>query len=222
MSRTGVLTGAVISLMLLFAPDTAGAARIMTLSDSNNHGNSGGAVYFDLVTADSALTITGFETNTSSDDPFGFEVFLMESTSVGNELDGSLWTSAATGTGIGSGIDNLSQITLDNFFTVEANTTYGFALVLDGPAGEARHYYTNGTEDNRFYANSDLSLLLGSASNVPFLYPDRFFSPRVWNGSISYALSAASPMPEPTSLVLFAVGSTIVGASVRKRSRRAS
>ena len=219
MSRTGALAA---SLMLLFAPGLADAASIATLYDSNNHGNVGGAAYFDLTTGDNAITITGFETNTSSDDLFGFEVFLIEGTRFGNEMDESLWDSAATGSGIGNGIDDLSLITLDNFFTLEANTTYGIAIVLDGPEGDARHYYTNGTEDNVFYSNDDLSLLFGSASNVPFLYPDRLFQPRVWNGSITYEASIGAHTPEPTSMVLFGVGSLIVGSRVRKRLHGAS
>ncbi len=221
MTRTRTLVGLAVSVMLVFVPHLAGAASITTLYDSNNHGNYGGAVYFDLMTGSNTLSITGFETNTSCDDPFGFEVFTLLGTSVGNELDASLWTSAATGTGIGSGTDDPSLITLDNFFTLDANTTYGIAIVLDGPAGDARHYYTNGTGANQRYSNSDLRLELGSASNVPFLYPDRFYEPRVWNGTITYT-TAAIPNPEPASWILFAVGSAVVGASVRKRSNRST
>ena len=213
------LASVAISLALLFAPVQAGAASITTLFESDNHGNLGGAIYFDILTGDNELTITGFETNTNKAGSFGFEVYTLEGTRVGNESNAGAWTLAATGSGVGSGLDNPSLITLDNVFLLDANTTYGMAIVLDGPEGTARHYYTNGTGANQVYSNSDLTLELGSASNVPFTDP--FFDPRVWDGTITYT-AAATPSPEPASWLLFAIGSVVVGASVRKKFQRAN
>jgi hypothetical protein len=44
--------------------------------------------------------------------------------------------------------------------------------------------YTNGTGANQFFSNADLSMTLGTASNVPFTAG--IFSPRVWNGTLLY------------------------------------
>ena len=226
LSPQRILAGmAVLSLAVFSAPTSGGAASITTLFASNNGGNPGGAVYFDIEIAANPITITGFETNTHDDnlgDSFSFEVFTVVGTRVGNELNAGVWTSMATGTGIGAGMDNLSLITLDNSFTLNASTGYGMAIVLDGPAGAARNKYTNGTGANQLFSNADLSLELGSASNEPFsVDPLRHYAPRVWNGTIIYTASS-SPMPEPSAWLLFGVGSLIVGAALRKESSRAA
>jgi hypothetical protein len=108
----------------------------------------------------------------------------------------------ATGTGIGMGDDNPSPVTLDNTFDLDANTLYGMALVM-GP--EAGHDYTNGPLGP--YGNADLTLDLGSASNVPFT--GNIFSPRVWNGTIYYDV-----IPGPGALALLGLAGL-----VRRRRR---
>ena len=151
MSRPRALASLAVLSVLLLTPVLVGAATISTLYDSNNYGNLGGAVYFDLATGANALTITGFETNASGDDsddlvdPFGFEVFTLLDTSFGNELSSS-WSSAATGTGIVSGPNNPSLITLNNFFTLDANTTYGIALVNGGSCPPPLHERDRGRQ----------------------------------------------------------------------------
>ena len=47
------------------------------------------------------------------------------------------------------------------------------------------------------YSNADLSLVLGSATNVPFTAP--VFSPRVWNGTIYYTGGPCGGSPTPTA-----------------------
>lgn len=98
-----------------------------------------------------------------------------------------------------------TPIVLDNTFQLAANTTYGIAIVLDGTP---HHEYTDGTGGNQNYSNSDLSLTLGSATNVPFSFSNGgLFSPRVWNGTIIYEVgNTSNPVPEPSTMILLGTG----------------
>ena len=114
----------------------------------------------------------------------------------GNETNMALWTLVATGSGTGAGQDVPTHVTLSNSFTLNAGTLYGIAVVADPSIAL---FYTNGTGSNQNYSNADLSLFLGSATNVPFTAP--VFSPRVWNGTIYYTGGpcGGSPTPTPTA-----------------------
>ena len=116
-------------------------------------------------------------------------------TSVGNETNMALWTQVATGSGTGAGHRFADSRDLIEPVSLNAGTLYGIALVAD-PA--ITHFYTNGNGSNQNFSNADLSLVLGSATNVPFTAP--VFSPRVWNGTVYYSSgSCGSPTPTPTA-----------------------
>ena len=117
-------------------------------------------------------------------------------TSVGNETNMALWTQVATGSGTGAGLDMPTHVTFQTRSSLTAGTLYGIAVVAD-PTITLN--YTNGTGSNQNYSNADLSLVLGSATNVPFTAP--VFSPRVWNGTIYYSGGpcGGSPTPTPTA-----------------------
>ncbi|MBE0656598.1 MAG: PEP-CTERM sorting domain-containing protein [Bryobacteraceae bacterium] len=192
---------------------SASAATISTIMDRNNGGSNGGAVYFDLTVGTSDITITDFTTNTLETVSFGFSVYTYGpgGTFAGNESNSGLWSLVATGSGTGLGANLHSPVTLNAPFVLQANSTYGIALVI-GP--EAGHDYTNGTGTNQFYSNSDLSLNFGSATNVPFT--GIVNNPRVWNGSITYDLGA-SAIPEPATLTMFAAGLGLLGFFRRRK-----
>lgn len=202
-----VVAVAVISFAML---TSAGAQSITTLFGSNNNGSPGGAVYFDANIGSNSLSINSFDINTDISGSFSnFQVWILAGmTSQGNETS-PLWTEVATGSGTGAGIiDSPTHVTLSNSFTLDASGLYGIALVMD-PGGS--HFYTNGTGSNQNYSNGDLSLALGSATNVPFTQP--VFSPRVWNGTIYYTV-----VPEPSPMAFLAVGA--LGLVVALRFRR--
>ncbi len=200
---------AVLAVLSVLPAAMAQADMLTTLFAANNGGNLGGAVYFDANVGANPLEVTGFDTNTTETVAFtNFQVWVLPGlTSQGNETSAA-WVQVATGSGTGAGFNNPTSVTLSNSFLLSANTLTGIALVMDPAIG---HDYTNGTGANQFFSNADLSITLGSASNVPFTLA---FTPRVWNGTIYY-----NAVPEPASLAFPGIGAIgLIGLARRRRS----
>ena len=165
---------------------------LTTLYDGGNGGALGGAVYFDVTVGNNDLELTDIDMHTNSLDPFTMEVYaIVGGTYVDGLADVSLWTVVGNGSGTGLGTGTPSNVGLDAAVTLNANTTYAMALVLDAAAD---HVYTNGDGTNESYMNVDLSMALGAGSNVPF--DGAAFSPRVFNGTLNYTGGAAGGNPE--------------------------
>ncbi|MRT17997.1 HYR domain-containing protein, partial [Vitellibacter sp. q18] len=164
------------------------AGSLTSLFASNNGGSNGGAVYFDVTVGATDLEVSEIDINTDEGGSFTMNVYTLVGTYVGNETNAGAWTlaSAASGTATGT-IDTPSNAVLATPITLTAGTTYGMALVLDASHG---HSYTNGDGTNQNFSNADMSMSLGSASNIPFTAS--IFSPRVFNGTIHYTTSGGS------------------------------
>lgn len=194
--------------MLLVAAVVAGASAdtITTLFANNNAGSAGGGVYFDVTTGANPIEITSYEVNSSAlaGNAMAFEVFTRPGTASGFQNSNAGWTSQATGTGNTTGAGGPSPVSLSNPFVLPANSVTGMAITL----GTVGHAYTNGNGMNQHYANgTDIQLDLGSANNS--IFGAGVFSPRVWNGSITYNV-----IPEPSTLALLAMGGL---ALIRRR-----
>jgi hypothetical protein len=163
------------------------SGNIQTLFASDNGGTNGGAVYFDITVGPADINISDIDINTDEAGSFTMDVYTLVGTYVGNTGDPTPWGTPINASGTASGtIDVPSNAVLDNTLTLTAGTTYGMALVLDSSHG---HSYTNGDGSNENYSNADVSLALGSASNVPF--DGSPFTPRIFNGDIHYTVGIA-------------------------------
>ena len=98
---------------------------------SGNGGNVGGAVYFDMTTAQ-AVTISGMLTNTSSTAPIGLEVYMVAGSYVGNEGNAAAWTliAADDGNAIGQGNNQMTSVDFSAPMILPAGT-FGIAIIGD-------------------------------------------------------------------------------------------
>ncbi|MHC4064176.1 MAG: PEP-CTERM sorting domain-containing protein [Planctomycetota bacterium] len=183
-------------------PSVALAGQISTTFVSNGGIPPGGAAYFDVTVAANPLEITSFLQNSEAllGEQFSFEVFTTPGTYVGNETNAAVWTSRATGFGTGHGVgDSQDQVVIDNPFTLDAEASYGMAVVL----ADVWQKRTAGDGLNQHYENLDVALDLGTITLVAF--EGTVFTPRVWNGAINYNV-----VPEPTTLSPLALGGLLV------------
>jgi len=195
------------------ASSTASAQSLSTFFIGTNGGSAGGGTYFQIVVGPNPINITGFDVNSTTVGNLGFRAFTTPGTNVGNETNAGIWTQVTSGTVNGLGTDQMSPATLNNSFALAANTSYGIAITLSDPTNTAvvngAQRYTNGTGTNQMFSNADLTLNLGTASNV--LFTAGIFSPRVWNGTVYYTV-----VPAPASLALLGLGGLV--ATRRRRA----
>ena len=159
------------------------------------------------------ITITSLGVNTI-DDPglLTVNIYTRSGTAFGNETSPAGWTLVSTGTGVPAGGDSPSFVDVADFFLGPGLT--GFAIENVNYSS----FYTNGTGSNQFYNDANLSLTMGSANLDSFF--GQVFSPRVWNGQITYDEgSSETPIPEPASLTLLGLGLAGMGAR-RWRQRK--
>ncbi len=186
--------------------------NIETLYAGGNNGSPGGAVYFDITVGASDIEVSTIDMNTAQSGPFTMDVYVFEGTYVGNQGNPAPWGAAvAMGSGTGAGVGLPSTATLDTPIMMSAGTTYAVALVFDATHA---HTYTNGDGTNQNYSNGDITLDLGSASNVPFTTP--IFDPRVWNGGIGYCVDngGGSTYDDCSGAIALACGDSVVGETL--------
>jgi len=150
---------------------------------SDNGGSIGGVVYFDLDTRGHDLEITELVLNTSSTGAVGVEVFLIPGTHVGNTGTTVGWELAGGGSGIGAGNDQPTRIPLTSAVCAAAGT-WGLALV----GIDLDHRYTSATGALQTFADQNIQLTVGAASNIPF--STSVFSPRIANFEVCYHILA--------------------------------
>lgn len=193
-----------------FCSGKSQAGFLTTTFASNNGGSVGGAVYFDLNVFDAlGITLTNLSVNTSAaiGTPITLDVFTRPGTFSGFTSSMAGWTLVSSGSGLSAGQNNPSIIDISDFVLGQGVT--GVAIRANGFS----HRYTNGTGGNQFYSNADLSLTAGAASNIPFT--GTAFSPRVFNGTITYDANA---VPAPATIFALPAGMFVLGL-IRNRRR---
>ena len=197
----------IVTLVLLLAPVVSHGAMITTTFAGGNLFNGN---MFDLTTFSQALDIRSFEVHVADFASVDIEVLTRVGGYSGFENDAAAWTSRGVTAVVGQGLGNATLVDLVDF-SLQAITTYGVFVRMTNKSSPM--YYTNGSNT---YANADLQLNLGiGCGDGVFCSPS--FSPRTWNGTINYDVSAPSPVPVPAAVWLFGTGLLgLIGFSKRK------
>lgn len=193
----------------------AAQSPLTTLFASNNGGQVGGLVMFDL-TVFTPITLTQIDVNSGvvAGTAGSLQVRLIPGSYQGNEHDPAAWTIVSTGNPLVTApTDTPTPCTLATPVGLPAGN-YGVMLVSD----TWRHRYTNGSTS---YATSELVIDLGAAQSVPF---SGLFAPRIANINLHYQPGATAPAwvssfgdgcGEPLGeLTLAASGQPLLGTTV--------
>ena len=192
-----MITTRLLPLAALVATFATPAAAV-TLSTPLLAGNGQAGIMFDLVAGGQALTITGGAVSLDAGS-HTVEVYTRSGTVVGN-LTPAGWTLISTINGIVGGGEGTQTFFDFTDFAMAAGSTTGIYItaVVDFPLN-----YTNGNRAIR--SGFGRSYAFGSE-----------FSPRDFNGSITYTIGAGA-VPEPASWALLLAGFGLTGAVARRR-----
>ena len=166
--------------------DIIPAGPIMTLNTINAGGNAGavgGQVFFDVTNLganDLNVVELGMNISAATD----VNIFMIAGTYVGNENNMAAWTQvgvadANTGPFSGPFPGNGTITPAPTAFTIPPGS-WGIALITP----TAQNNYTNGVMN---FTDGTLEINTGAAKNAPWV--GFTFSPRSWNGYISYQVS---------------------------------
>jgi PKD repeat protein len=153
----------------------------------------GGAVYLDLgVTSANGITLSTLDLNlhgVATGVTVGCELWArFGSTYVGNELvPGWVYLGAGTGTMTTAGSPTTMTFASPIWFPTGV---HGVAIAATGGTG---HRYTTGNGTNQSFSDANISLSLGSATNVPFTAA--VFTPRVANLTVCYNQGGSAAYP---------------------------
>jgi hypothetical protein len=151
---------------------------------SNNRGNVGGAVYFDINFAANTHW-TGLDVNTgaTAGTELIADIYVRVGTYAGHETSPSGWTAYTAAHGVSAGPDSPSRIEFNEPPFLSGPLLLGVAVV----ARNFDHRYTNGANT---YSNASLTYTAGAATNVPFTSP--VFSPRTANVGFYFRTDTSS------------------------------
>lgn len=192
------------------APIPNVAGTIGTAFASNNGGDPGGGIYFEIENiTTNPITITSWDINT--DNQTTVNVWTRIGTYSGFEQASAGWSLLGTDNAVvQQGTDQPTPLAVGGL-TINPGEIYGIAMEGDGS-----WLYTNGIGTNEVVNNGVLELRFGSANNIAF--NSSIFSPRVWNGVIYYNV-AATPVPSLGfwALILFTL--LLLGLASRRLIR---
>ena len=176
-----------VSAFALLAASSLHAQSLTTLFAGGNGLGAGAGVYFDLnVTSPTGITVLSMDVNVSSTvgTAGSVEIYTLPGqTYLGNEGAGAPpWNLATTGTLTAAGSGVPSAVTLASPLILPTGN-HAIAICYLGVSPR----YTNGNSTNIVYTTPDVSLMAGT-STPDCLMPGTVFNPRVWNGTLNYAV----------------------------------
>ncbi len=159
----------------------------LTTQFSSNNGQDGNM--FDVVTFGNSLTVSSLSLNLDSG-THTVRLYTRSGTWVGFENSPAGWTLVDTSTVASAGLNNPTFWDLLDFVLPANSRT---ALYVTISSGGAPMNYTNGRAvSNVAASNGDLQIFEGAGKSFAF---SATFSPRIWNGTITYAVGAADTTP---------------------------
>jgi len=214
-----LIASAATAAALVLSVHAAGAATLTTLGPNNGSGG----VFFNL-TADalSNITITGFASYFAGASalPADVAVYTRPFTYVGAEGAAGSWTLLGTVSGT-SGATNATlsaPFTLTAPISIAAGTTVG--VYLHGiTTGNGLRYQGTGATATQTFTDGTLTLTGGAARTGATAFGGTLFSPRVFSGELYYDVT---PIPEPGTYGLMALGLLGLGLRHLQRQRRAN
>ena len=211
--RRGIL---ILVALLLCAPVVASAAELVANTTANNGGATGWAIFFDVNSAGSPLTITDMTTASTATAGANFtvEVFTRTGSGLGGPVTAGPGSSPAGWTSLGTAV------------ATQGATSQGISLPINIPdtsvgtgvtgvavlcTGAGPRYFGTGTGPYQTFNDGNLNLVTGDARSVPFTPTGSWFAPRGLSGSLIYS----NTVPEPASATLLMVAAA--GAVARRR-----
>ncbi len=156
-------------------PDLCTTPTATTLTTTFAAGNGQNGNMFDVVGVKDAMVIGA---TVNADAAASFEIYTRPDTVVGHDTSATGWTLVASPTTAASGQTPLVGAF---FIPITASATTGFYITSTNSGVS----YTNGTSVGNVAASDTfLSVLEGYGKSYPF---GSTFSPRIWNGTFSYA-----------------------------------
>jgi len=189
-----VLAWLPVAALSLFASNANAQLTLTTTLTSNNGGNVGGAVHFDLTVLNpNGVLLSQLDVNCANPrgTPAAIDVYMtaVGGTYVGNQVNPApgLWSLRATASVVTAGNDVGAPAIFNNPIPL-APGRYGVTLVHRGCA--ARYTGTGTTPPTQTtFSNGDIQIDTGTAQNAPFV--SGVFNPRVANVVAHYAVLAA-------------------------------
>ncbi len=189
-----VLAWLPVALVSLFAANATAQLTLTTTLTSNNGGNVGGAVHFDLTVLNpSGVLLSQIDANCANPrgTPAAIDIYMtaVNGTYVGNQVNPApgVWSLRATAPLVTAGSDVGAPAILNNPIPL-APGRYGVTIVHRGCAARYTGTATVPPTQTTF-SNGDIQIDTGTAQNTPFV--SGAFSPRVANVVVHYAVLAA-------------------------------
>lgn len=178
---------------------------VVTTYFAANNGQAGNM--FDInVLEPGGVTIQAFDLNLAAGN-WNVELYTINGSYLGNETTPAAWTLVDSVTGLaGAGIDNTSFWDIADI-NVDAGLQAFYVNVTNGTGIR----YTNGTGEGNLVVDDGVMQIFEGTGNITNFGTQ--FRPRVWNGSIHYAV------PEPHVVLLFVPIAWLVGGCSRRRQR---
>lgn len=155
-------------------------------------GGSGSSGNMFSILTSKCISITGLTIHVSSKDPL-VEVWVKGGSYEGHESERSSWRLHFTGVVIGEGELHIPE---SAFLPLNIRDPGYFSFYITLQADTGMKYTVGIRESNVVSKNEDISILEGIGVRYPF---GQSFSPRTWNGSLTYKLTWCNSSPDTLS-----------------------